>query len=435
MSKMLDSLREQRDAKASEAAALLDGEPTAEALETVEARQSEIATLDSQIATVEATEARSAAIVESRADAGVPAVGRAIITNQPAVYSEHGERSFVRDMFNATVRNDPKSWDALNRHMEETRAASRTDTSSMGEMVPPAWLLDLTAGYLRPGRVTADLLTGLALPSGTDSINVPKITTGAAVAAQTADNAATQSTDPVTGSVTAPVRTITGYVDASIQLIDQSPLAGGLDRLIFQDLLRDHDYKLDQQVLQGVGTAGQMYGLMNTASINTGTYTSGTPTGTALHLEIVKAISVVAKSRFMAAEGIVMAPSLWYFLASQTDSAGRPLVVPTASGPWNAAGVITEPGGAQGAVGTIMGVPVHLDAAIAAESSQLPILVAKFSDTILFEGGVRTRVLPDVGSATLTMRYQLYSYAAIAARYPAGIFKLAGTGTVPTSGF
>jgi HK97 family phage major capsid protein len=432
---MKDTLREQRDAKASEAADLLAGEPTEEALATVEARQSEIAALDTQIATVEATEARSAAIIESRTAAGVAPVGRAVITNQPAVYSENGERSFVRDMFNATVRNDRTSWDHLNKHMEESRAASRTDTSSMGELVPPAWLLELTAQYLRPGRVTADLLTGLSLPSGTDSINVPKITTGASVAAQTADNASTSTTDPVTGSVAAPVRTITGYVDAAIQLIEQSPLAGGLDRLIFQDLMADHDYKLDQQVLQGVGTAGQMYGLMATSGILAGTYTSGTPTGTALYVEIVKGISQIAKTRFRPAEGIVMAPSLWYFLASQTDTAGRPLVVPTAGGPMNASGVITAPGGAQGAVGTLMGVPVHLDAAIAAESTQLPILIAKFSDTILFEGGLRTRVLPDVGSATLTMRYQLYSYAAIAARYPSGNFKLAGTGTIPSAGY
>jgi HK97 family phage major capsid protein len=430
---MLDSLREQRDAKASEAAALLDGEPTEESLATVEARQSEIGTLDTQIASVEATEARSAAIIESRADAGIT-TARTTVT-EPDMYTEHGERSFIRDMFNATIRNDRGSWDALNRHMEEQRAASRTDTSSMGELVPPAWLLELTAGYLRPGRVTADLLTGLALPAGTDSINVPKITTGATVAAQTADNAATSTTDPVTGSVAAPVRTITGYVDAAIQLIEQSPLAGGLDRLIFQDLMADHAYKLDQQVLQGVGTAGQMYGMMTTSGILAGTYTSGTPTGTALYTEVVKGISLIAKNRFRGAEGIVMAPSLWYFLASQTDTAGRPLVVPTVGGPFNASGVITDPGGAQGAVGTLMGVPVHLDAAIAAESTQLPILIAKFSDTILFEGALRTRVLPDVGSAGLTMRYQLYSYAAIAARYPTGIFKLAGTGTIPSAGY
>ena len=49
----------------------------------------------------------------------------------------------------------------------------------------------------------------------------------------------------------------------------------------------------------------------------------------------------------------------------------------------------------------------------------------------LFESSIRTRVLPDVGSATLTTRLQVYGYAAFtAARQPKGIVEIGGAGLV-----
>jgi hypothetical protein len=51
------------------------------------------------------------------------------------------------------------------------------------------------------------------------------------------------------------------------------------------------------------------------------------------------------------------------------------------------------------------------------------------------ESGAKTRVLPDVGSSNLTIRFQLYGYAAMAARFPAGIAKIVGSGLVPQTGY
>ena len=79
--------------------------------------------------------------------------------------------------------------------------------------------------------------------------------------------------------------------------------------------------------------------------------------------------------------------------------------------------------------------PCYLDAAIPAVSTALPAIISSFSDTYLFESGMKTRVLPDVLSANLTIRFQLYGYAAIAARYPAGIAKITGTGMNPVTGY
>jgi len=438
MSKMLDGLREQRAAKAAEAAELLNGDVTAESVAAVEERHAEIETLDAQIATVEAAEARSAVVAEARAEAGVKMTGTAQVVSEPMTYAEHGERSFVRDMINAQVRNDRGAWDALYRHMDEvaveSRDISRVDGAG-GEFVPPLWLTDLYSKTLRPGRTTADLLTKLALPVGTDSVNIPRITTGSDVAAQTADNAATTTQDMVTTSVNAPVRTISGYENVSIQLVEQSPLAGGLDRMIFTDLMAAYDYRLNGQVIAGVGTAGEMIGLLNTSGIGTVTYTSGTPTAAGYQDAFSKALSNIAKARYDGAEAFVLAPSIWYGLVGLSDTAGRPIVVPSASGPFNAVGVNNAPGAAQGAVGTILGVPAFLDAAIPLTSSAYPVIAAKFSDSVLMEGGVKTRVLPDVLSANLTVRFQVYGYCAVAARYPSSIAKLVGTGFNPISGY
>ena len=432
---MLDALVEQRTALADEVDALLEGEATVEAVEAVEDRQGQIKALDARIATIEAAQERSAQIAESRAAAGI---GHAKVVSEPMTYGEHSERSFVRDMINAQLRNDQGSWSALNRHMQEVaverRDVSRTD-GGIGEFVPPLWLVDLYAGTLRAGRTTADRLTSMALPAGTDSINIPRITTGTDVGIQASDNAATTTQDMVTTSVAAPVRTISGYENVSIQTVEQSPLAGGLDRMIFADLMQAYDARLNVQVINGVGTAGEMLGLLNTVGIGTVTYTAGTPTAAGFGTAFAQGLSQVAKNRFSGAEAYILHPSIWYGLVGLSDSNGRPIVVPNANGPFNAAAVNGAPGAAMGPVGNILGVPAFLDPGIPTVSSALPVIAAKFSDTILMESGMRTRVLPDVLSANLTVRFQLYAYCAMAARYPAGIVKLQGTGFNPASGF
>ena len=432
---MLNALIEQRSALAGEVDALLEGEATVEAVEAVEDRQGQIKALDARISTIEAAQERSAQIAESRAAAGI---GHAKVVSEPMTYAEHSERSFVRDMINAQLRNDQGSWSALNRHMQEVaverRDVSRTD-GGIGEFVPPLWLVDLYAGTLRAGRTTADRLTSMALPSGTDSINIPRITTGTDVDIQASDNGATTSQDMVTTSVAAPVRTISGYENVSIQTVEQSPLAGGLDRMIFADLMQAYDARLNVQVINGVGTAGQLLGLLNTTGIGTVTYTAGTPTAAGFGTAFAQGLSQVAKNRFSGAEAYILHPSIWYGLVGLSDSQGRPIVVPSGNGPFNATAVNGAPGAAQGPVGNILGVPAFLDPGIPTVSSALPVIAAKFSDTILMESGMRTRVLPDVLSANLTVRFQLYAYCAIAARYPAGIVKLQGTGFNPASGF
>ena len=447
---LVNKLKEQRDGLVAEVeAALASDDVSAEALDAVTDKQAEIEKVDERLATVEAVEARKAAIAESRAEAGVKTFGGAVVTREAHTYEKNGENSFVRDMIAGTLRNDARSWERLHRHQQEvaieTRDISRTDGAG-GDFVPPIYLINEYAEFARAARVTADLVTNMALPAGTDSINIPQITTGTLSAFQSADNAATTTRDMVSSTVTAPVRTISGYENVSIQLVEQSPLAGGLDRLVFGDLMADYALQLNTAVVgAGDGTTGTLKGLLTLGTDTTNgiptTWTESTPSAANGLISIAKAISKVTTNRYKAAEAIVMHPSLWYWFASQVDGNTRPLVVPVtgASQAFNAAGTVTNPGAPAGLVGTIQGVPVFIDATMpktyGAATNQTPVLVGKFSDSYLFESGVKTRVLPDVLSANLTVRFQVYGYAALAHRFNKSVSAITGTGTVAPSGY
>ena len=445
---LASKLKEQRDGLVAEVETTLAAEDvTADALDAASKAQDTIAALDERIATAEKVESRTAAIAESRKEAGVANFGGAVVTREAMTYDKDGRNSFVRDMIGAQLRNDRSSWERLARHQQEvaieTRDISRTDGAG-GDFVPPIYLINEYAEFARAARVTADLVTNMALPAGTDSINIPQITTGTLAAFQSADNTATTTRDMVSSTVAAPVRTISGYENVSIQLVEQSPLAGGLDRLVFGDLMADYALQLNTAVVgTGDGTAGTLKGLVTLGTDTTNgiptTWTESTPTAVNGAIAIAKAISKVVTNRYKAAEAIIMHPSMWYWLASQVDGSNRPLVVPVtgASQAFNAAGTITNPGAPAGLVGTIQGVPVFIDATVSKvyATNQSPILVGKFSDSYLFESGVKTRVLPDVLSSNLTVRFQVYGYAALAHRFNKSISAISGTGTVAPSGY
>lgn len=361
---------------------------------------------------------------------------------EPQTYSRHSDASHIRDVLAAQLRNDPQAWERLRRHAAEVRVEQRDITrvdGSAGEFVPPLWLVDLFGDFPRAGRVLANLCTQMDLPGGTDSVNLPRITTGPQVAVQTADNGAVQETDMVSATVTAPVRTLAGQQDLAIQLIEQSPLGGGMDRLIYSQLAADYERALGVQLWNGSGSSGQVLGFLQTSSINSVSYTDASPTVPELYLPLAQATSKVHTNSFVPAEAIVMAPYRWNWMLSALDSSNRPLVVPNAQGPYVALGNQTASAAQGGPVGSILGLPVYLDATCPLTlggGTEDAILAAKFSDAVLMEGAVNTRVLPDVGSGTLTVRFQLYRYVAFTAgRRPQSVSKVTGTGLAAPSGF
>ena len=123
----------------------------------------------------------------------------------------------------------------------------------------------------------------------------------------------------------------------------------------------------------------------------------------------------------------------WFL--SLLDNQQRPLFLPGANSPMNVAGVL-EAVDSQQRVGQMAGLPVITDPNITttagAGNNEDIIFVMRASDLVLYESGVRARVLPETKSATPTVVLQLYGYVSFtAARYPASIVEITGL-TAPT---
>lgn len=336
--------------------------------------------------------------------------------------------------------------------MFEKRAINRVDGSG-GYFVPPLWLIDEYIPYLRAGRVFADQWTGLPLPGGTDSINLPRIVLGTAVGPQAADGGPVGGRDITDNFVQALVRTVAGQQDAAIQLLDQSPIA--FDQVIFKDLMADHAMNLSSQLLVGSGANGQLTGVFPNGII-TGASTKGfhidtvtqttaatqwAGTGTSFYSGVAQLISQISRKRFRPPSVVVTNPAAWYAMAASTDTTNRPFVMPAPlqGTAYNPLAADTDGPVTAGPVGHILGVPWVLDPNVpltfggatsvpligavsqgnvgpidgtGAGNTFTPAISAVADDLYLWEGEVRTRVLQEVLSGTLQVRFQVYSYCA-----------------------
>jgi hypothetical protein len=148
---------------------------------------------------------------------------------------------------------------------------------------------------------------------------------------------------------------------------------------------------------------------------------------------IANAIQTVHTSRFLPPEVIVMHPRRWGWFLSLLDQQDRPLFLPAANSPMNVAGVLADVASQQ-VVGQMQGLPVVTDPNISTTSgSESPtgtediVYVLRASDVVLWESGVRARVLPETKAPNLTVLLQIYGYLAFsAARYPQSIVEITG---------
>jgi HK97 family phage major capsid protein len=359
--------------------------------------------------------------------------------SEPELYRRGGQHSFGLDLMKASTPGmdlDGTARQRLSQHNAEMaeryeyRDISRVDGSG-GYAVPPAWLMDQYVAYARPGRAFANLCQRQTLPGGTDSINVPKMLTGTSVGIQTADNTTVSETNLSDTFINAPVRTISGQQGVALQLIDQSPIA--FDDVVFRDLTSAHAAVLDQQVMYGTGTGGQVLGVVNTPGVTSLAVASLDIAG--IYKAIANAIQTIHVTRFLPPEVIVMHPRRWGWLLTLLDTQNRPLFVPDANSAFNAAGIL-EDVDSQQVVGRSHGLPIVTDPNIAtnlgAGTNEDQIFVGRFSDFVLWESGIRARVLPETRAANLTVLLQIYSYVAFTgARYPSAVLTLSGL-TPPT---
>lgn len=404
----------------------------------------DLARIDERIAEL-SDEAERSATVTAGAAAVKRAAARVDSVREGRTYDRRNGRSYLQDLARVQLNMDTDGGarERLMRHAQdvaeaaaspEYRDLSRTDGSG-GYGVPPLWLMSQYIDLARAGRAYANIVNNQPLPPGTDSLNIPKVSTGTATAVQTADNGAVAETDMTDTFINAPVRTIAGQQDVAIQLLDQSPIS--FDEVIFRDLVADYATKTDLQVISGSGSSGQVTGIRATSGITTITYTSATPTVAQLYSKIADAVQRVHTLRFMPPTAIVMHPRRWAYLLAASDSNGRPLVVPNAGNPQNAIATLGAVAAEQ-VVGQMHGLPVVTDPSmpttLGAGTNEDVVHIVRASDLLLYESGIRTRVLPEVGSGNLTVRLQCFGYLSFtAARYPASVVEIGGSGMAAPS--
>ncbi|MCX5349180.1 phage major capsid protein [Streptomyces mirabilis] len=408
-----------------------------------DSHESEIRTLDDRIDELESAQRMDDAAAET-ARKYAPAASaetrnsRMTVVNEPGPYRPDGNHSWFGDMY-AARSGDYAAADRL-RRSSESRGVT-TGAGSGSAFVPPKYLVDQWIQLARPGRPTADLLAPMPMPTGTNQVSIPKIATGSSVASQATELTGISQTDITTSSVTAPVVTLAGQQIVSVQELQMSP--GAIDQVVMSDLAAQYGQVLDSQVINGAGTGNTLKGLLNQTGITSLTWTAATPAVTGangLWGNLANLISQLHSARYAPPTAIIVHPRRWAWIAAATDSQFRPLVNPEASGVnvYGTNGAIAS----EGYVGKIMGVPVYTDASIptnlGAGTNQDAIIVLRASDVMLWEGvagGTEPRIeafeQPFAGS--LGVLFRVYSFAAMASRYPASIGVITGTGLVAPS--
>lgn len=386
-----------------------------------------------QVANLEAAKLR--AEVQSTDDTEHRAINNVVVTHEPKTYAaENRSNSFFQDMYNSQFNGDIDASDRIRRHRLEMDIEHRDGTTAnFAGLVVPQYLTELAAELARAGRPFADQCTSLPLPADGLTINISRVTTGSSAAVQASENAAVSETDVDDTLLTADVRTIAAGQQISRQSIERGT---GVDSLIAADMMGAMAAQLDNQVLNGSGSSGQLLGLRNISGVNAVTYTDGSPTAAELYPKLIDAIQKVNSARFAAADLIVMHPRRLAFLQAAVDGQNRPLVLPQTNVPQNAFG--TGPVAGYGNTGTqIAGIPVVTDGNVISNagsgSNEDEIYVVRRADMLLFEqAGQPAMVRMDqTAGLNLTVTLVAYQYSSfVGGRYPASISKISGTGLV-----
>ncbi len=349
------------------------------------------------------------------------------VLGERSPYTVKSSESYFADLY-ASSRGDAGALDRLRIHGEQ-RDLTSTDTAG-GDFVPPQHLVNEWVEAVRGSGPFIATLTDSGLVDRGDVVNVPRLNTGASVAAQE-DGGSVSETDPVTDTIAAKVITVAGFVDVSVQAFERS--APGLDQVIIQDLSRAYTDKLDSLALNGSGSSGQPEGLVLADGGGSVSFTDSSPTFGELAAVIQQAAATVATNRKLPATHILLHPRRLAWIAKELDLAGRPMAVPEFAGPVNAGAVLAGPT-AEGIGGTLAGLTIVSDANIVTTSgagtNQDQIWLYRPSDIYWATNGTPTfETFRDSLSATLQIRIRAYGYSAITCeRRPESFCSITGTG-------
>ena len=320
----------------------------------------------------------------------------------------------------------------------ETRAMTRTDGQG-GYLTPPVYLMDEYVPFTRAGAPFASRWHDLPLPPSTSEINVPRLALGTATGPQ-ADASAAASRDITDSLVSAPVRTVAGIADVSLQWLEQGGglTAGrGVDEMIYADLTADIAQNTDGQALLGTGTGSQILGVWPGGSIaaasgivqadTTATVWTAAAGTASLHVNAAQTVSLARRIRNRP-DGWAWYwhPWAWSLYTAQVDLQDRPLVncqcgdlpagvlgyyqnLPVIGD----ANIPTTFGGTQAPqMGAITNGQYAALTGTGTGASYTPLLLARADDLYMFAGEIRLQLLTELLSGSGQARFQAVQYLA-----------------------
>jgi HK97 family phage major capsid protein len=271
------------------------------------------------------------------------------------------------------------------------------------------------------------------------SFIIPRGTTGASAAVQATENSAVSSTDEVWGNLTVPVATVAGQQDVSRQSLERG--TPGIDEIIYSDIAGAYGVAVDQQVISGTGSSGQVLGILATSGVNQATAFGAAATAQTFYSKFAGQINAIQTTRFMSPTISFMHPRRWNWLLTQFDSQNRPLVVPqnVAMNPLGTLAGLADPPATM-ANGNLITLPIVTDASIPTAVGTGPedqVILARREDLLLWEVGdgmPRRLQFEQTLGANLTVKLVGYNYIAFSAgRYPTAVGIVGGNAT--TSGW
>lgn len=304
-----------------------------------------------------------------------------------------------------------------NINRKETRAAMTTVAGAGGEFVSPEWFNAEFGIFPNFPATFLNECVQLEDPGYGFTMSVPNVQSASTVSQQSTQNTAISNGSPTTGKNNqAALTNVSGQVIASQQLVDRAQ--GNFDIVVGRQLQSDLCAKADAlaiaQALTGV------------TPITSSTF--ATKTFWANFAQAASQIEGVDGSALLATHAF-MTPTQYRWLTSQSDSNGRPLLLPM---PLPAPDRDSDPYFTDlGYTGErILDVPVYRDGNIPAVTTNTQMIVANMDSVFAQVSEPALRVIPNAGgtqsAASLSVIIQLYSYVGVLVRVAGAVQTITG---------
>lgn len=298
--------------------------------------------------------------------------------------------------------------DEARKRLDEHHRALSTTVAGAG-ITPPKWLTEEYESLARQGRMAAAAVRQIPLGDDPRPMTLPRQTTGtdAVVAEQATENTHPSETDAFATTVdTVTPKPTSGIQVVSRQMLDSSSPA--VDALIYGDMLAVYNRKIEDKVVAAMVAAA---GTPTVTFANEAAFETGQDHADA----IIDAAFAVWNARKLPATIVAMRVSRWGKFNKFRDSTGRKLYPTSDAGPQNVDGV-----GSVVAAGNVEGLPVIPTDGLGIGGATYPenIVVARASDTILFEGNMMRFRYEEVAGPE-SVKLGVWAYSAVIVRQAA----------------